>query len=96
MFKISVLTFLVTGASSQCYAVQFVQGVFTEQAAQGLGVKIRSEVVGTNQVGVWLEFSPMAAMCKAVNLGQVSAPLQGGCAYSHDVAAVTRRFEHFN
>lgn len=58
MFKIAVLTFLVTGASSQCYAVQFVQGVFTEQAAQGLGVKIRSEVVGTNQVGVWLEFSP--------------------------------------
>jgi hypothetical protein len=58
ILKIAALTFLVTASSSRCYASRLVEGVSTAQEAQELGVKIRSEVVGTNQIGVWLEFSP--------------------------------------
>ena len=57
ILKIAVLAFLVI-SSSHCYAARLVRGVATEQAAQELGVTIRSEVVATNQIGVWLEFSP--------------------------------------
>ena len=58
LLKIAVLTFLVIGTSSRCYALRLIHGVPNEQALQELGVKIRSAVVATNQFGVWLEFSP--------------------------------------
>jgi hypothetical protein len=58
ILKIAVLALLVIGLSSWCYAMRLVQGVSSAQMAQELGVTIRSEVVGTNQMGVWLEFSP--------------------------------------
>ena len=58
ILKIAVLAFLVIASSSRCYALRMLSGVSTQQAAQELGVKIRSETVGTNQIGVWLEFSP--------------------------------------
>src|SRR5437773_275877 len=32
--------------------------VSSERAAKDLGATIRTEMVGTNQVGVWLEFAP--------------------------------------
>ena len=58
ILKMAVLAFMVIGVSSRCYALRLIHGVSTEQAAQELGVKITSEVVATNQIGVWLEFSP--------------------------------------
>ena len=57
-FKIAVLTFLVIAASSRCYARMMITDVTSEQAAKDLGATIRTEMVGTNQVGVWLEFAP--------------------------------------
>jgi len=57
ILEIAVLAFLVV-SSSRCYAVRMIARVVTQQAAQELGVKIRSETVGINQIGVWLEFSP--------------------------------------
>jgi hypothetical protein len=58
ILKMAVLAFMVIGMSSRCYALRLIHGVSTEQAAQELGVKITSEVVATNQIGVRLEFSP--------------------------------------
>jgi hypothetical protein len=57
ILKIAVLAFLLV-SSSRCYALRMTERVLTQQAAQELGVKIRSETVGINQIGVWLEFSP--------------------------------------
>lgn len=56
--KITVLTFLVIATASWCYALQLIEEVSTEPVAQELGVKIRSEIVGTNTLTVWLEFLP--------------------------------------
>ena len=56
--KIAVLTFLVIAASSRCYALVMITDVASEQAAKDLGATIRTEMVGTNQVDVWLEFAP--------------------------------------
>jgi hypothetical protein len=56
--KITVLTFLVMAASSRCYALVMITDVSSERAAKDLGATIRTEMVGTNQVGVWLEFAP--------------------------------------
>jgi hypothetical protein len=62
ILQIAVLTFLVIASSSRCYAMRFIKAVFTAREAQALGVQIRSEIVGTNQFGVWLEFSPHGAL----------------------------------
>lgn len=35
-----------------------IEPVSKEQAAKDFGATIRTETVGTNQVGVWLEFTP--------------------------------------
>jgi hypothetical protein len=56
--KIAVLTFLIIAASSRCYARMVITDVASEQAAKDLGATIRTELVGTNEVGVWLEFAP--------------------------------------
>ena len=50
--KVVVVTFLVVAASSQCYALRLLSAVSTESEAQELGVKIRSEILGTNNIGV--------------------------------------------
>jgi len=53
---VSVLAFLFL-ASSTCFALIEVETVSKEQA-KDLGVTISAKMVGTNQVGVWLEFAP--------------------------------------
>ena len=58
LLKITFLTFLVMVASSRCYALVMLTEVSSERAAKDLGATIRTEMVGTNQVGVWLEFAP--------------------------------------
>jgi len=58
LLKIAVLTCLVIAASSRCYALVMITDVASEQTAKDLGATIRTEMVGTNQVGVWLEFAP--------------------------------------
>ena len=44
-------------ASSSCFASLVIETVSKEQA-KDLGVMISAKMVGTNQVGVWLEFAP--------------------------------------
>ena len=56
--KITVLTFLAMALSRRCFALIMITEVSSQQAAKDLGATIRTEVVGTNQVGVWLEFAP--------------------------------------
>jgi hypothetical protein len=56
--KSAVLTFLIIAASSRCYALVMITEVASEPAAKDLGATIRTEMVGTNQVGIWLEFAP--------------------------------------
>jgi hypothetical protein len=45
-------------ASSRCFALVMVETVSREQAAKDFGATISIETVGTNQVGVRLEFVP--------------------------------------
>jgi len=54
--NISVLTFLLVAASSQCFAEMVGQDVSKERAKE-LGVAIRSRMANTNEVQVWLEFT---------------------------------------
>ncbi len=58
LLKITFLTFLVMAASSRCYALVMLTEVSSERAAKDLGATIRTEMIGTNRVGVWLEFAP--------------------------------------
>lgn len=44
--------------SSRCFALVMIEPVSKEQAAKDFGATIRTETIGTNQVGVWLEFTP--------------------------------------
>ena len=62
IIKIAVLAFLVIASSSRCLALQMIDAVSTQQAAQDLGVKIRSETLGANLIGVWLKFSPQGKL----------------------------------
>lgn len=54
---VSSLTLLLL-ASSRCFALVMIEPVSKEQALKDFGATIRTETVGTNQVGVWLEFKP--------------------------------------
>ena len=54
ILNISVLTFLLMAAASQCFALQLNKDVSREQAKE-LGVAIRSNMDGENGVKVWLE-----------------------------------------
>lgn len=56
--KIAVLTFLFYAASSQCFALRGIEEVSKERAEKDFGARIRSEIVATNQFGVWFEFAP--------------------------------------
>jgi hypothetical protein len=57
LLKIGALAFLIIGSTSTSYALQLIHVVYKEKEAEELGVKITSEVVGTNLIGVRLEFS---------------------------------------
>jgi uncharacterized protein YbaA (DUF1428 family) len=54
---VSLLTLLLL-TSSCCFADVGIERVSKEQAAKDFGATIRTKTVGTNQVGVWLEFTP--------------------------------------
>lgn len=54
MLNISVLTFLLIAASSQCFALMEIEDV-SKARAKELGVGIRSVSAGNNEVRVWLE-----------------------------------------
>lgn len=56
--KITLLTVLFMASSIRCHAWVTITDVASEQAAKELGATIRTKEVGTNQVGVWLEFAP--------------------------------------
>jgi hypothetical protein len=58
IIKFVVLTFLFCAASSPCFALRGIEVVPRVRAEKEFGAKIRTESVGTNQVGVWLEFIP--------------------------------------
>jgi len=45
-------------AASRCLALVMIERLSKEQAEKDFGASIRTEAVGTNQVGVWLEFAP--------------------------------------
>ena len=54
---ISVMTLLLF-AALPCFALVTVDVVSKDRAEKDLGATIRMETVGTNQVGVWLDFAP--------------------------------------
>ena len=56
--KIAAFAVLVFGGSSRCSAVQVTHLVADAQYAQELGAMIGWEPYGTNDIKVWLEFSP--------------------------------------
>lgn len=45
-------------AASRCFGLVMIEPVSREQAEKDFGASIRTETVGTNQVGVRLEFAP--------------------------------------
>jgi hypothetical protein len=53
--NISVLTFLLVAASSQCFAEIVIEDVSTKRAKE-LGVTIRTNMNGQAGIQVWLEF----------------------------------------
>ena len=55
--KTAVLTLMLV-ASSRCPALVLMEVVSKERAERDFGATIRTEVVGTNEVGVWLQFAP--------------------------------------
>jgi hypothetical protein len=59
---ISLLTFMLV-ASSSCFASVAVE-IVSKERAKDLGVTISAKMVGTNQVGIWLEFAPKGALQK--------------------------------
>jgi hypothetical protein len=57
ILNISILTFLLVAASSHCFALMDIADVSKEQAKE-LGIGIRTNAAGPNEVSVWLEFVP--------------------------------------
>jgi len=54
---VSFLTLILLTAY-RCLALVMIESVSKEQAEKDFGATIRTEMVATNQVGVWLEFTP--------------------------------------
>ena len=54
---VSLLTLMLL-LTSRCLALVMIETVSKERAEKDFGATIRTEVVGTNQVGVSLEFAP--------------------------------------
>ena len=61
LLNISVLTFLLIAASSQCFAMQANMDVSRERAKE-LGVTIRSHTNGEAGVAVWIEFKTQGVL----------------------------------
>jgi hypothetical protein len=55
ILNISVLILLLFAAPSQCCAMMVIEDV-SKARAKELGVEVRSKMIGTNAVYVWLEF----------------------------------------
>ena len=81
--NISVLTFLLVAASSQCFAEIVIKDVSTNRAKE-LGVTIRTNMNGQAGVQVWLEFKTTGELTKYSHVelqigkgenGIMSAPL---------------------
>ena len=64
ILKVAVLTFLFFATSSQCFALRGIYAISKERAEKDFGATIRSEMVATNLVGVWLEFAPKGKLQK--------------------------------
>jgi hypothetical protein len=64
LLKFTVVALLFFAASSQCFALRGIQAVSKERAEKDFGARIRSEMVATNLVGVWLEFAPKGELQK--------------------------------
>jgi hypothetical protein len=56
--RFASLLILMFLTASRCLGLVMIETVSREQAEKDFGASIRTEVVGTNQVGVWLEFAP--------------------------------------
>ncbi len=56
--RVASLLILIFLATSRCFALVMIETVSREQAEKDFGASIRTEAVGTNQVGVRLEFVP--------------------------------------
>ena len=70
---VSVLAFMLV-ASSSCFASIVVETISKEQA-KDLGATVSAKMVGTNQVGVWLEFAPKG---KLQTFSSVSLEISSG------------------
>ena len=53
-----IICALVFLTSSHCFASVVIETVSREQAAKDFNATMRTQMVGPNQVGVWLEFTP--------------------------------------
>ena len=56
--RFASLLLLMFLAASRCLGLVLIETVSKERAEKDFGASIRTEAVGTNQVGVWLEFTP--------------------------------------
>jgi len=74
LLNFSVLTFLLVAASSQCIAMMSIEDV-SKTRAKELGVAIRSEMAGANEVHVWLEFKTKGEL---KNFGRVQLEITAG------------------
>ena len=61
IFNLSILTFLLTAASSQCFAMMSIAHVPKERAKE-LGMEIRAKANGPNEVWVELEFKTVGPL----------------------------------
>jgi hypothetical protein len=61
---IIVLTLFLLATSNPCLALRGIFTVTKESAEKDFGAKIRSQLVATNVVGVWLEFAPKGKLEK--------------------------------
>ena len=84
VLNLSVLTFLLMVAPSQCFALVSLADVSKERAKE-LGVTVRSHLNGEAGVAVWLEFKPQGELKNFTHVelritaggkSLVSAPLQ--------------------
>jgi hypothetical protein len=86
ILNISLLTFLLIGLSSQCFAMMSITDVSNERAKE-LGVVIRSEMAGTNQVNVWVEFKKQGGL---KNFSHAQLEIQDGKRLVLSTTMVTR------
>ena len=64
ILKVAILTFLFFATSSHCFALRGIYAVSKERAEKDFGATIRSDMLASNLVGVWLEFAPKGKLQK--------------------------------